>query len=135
MTKALLIILIVLSSFVSPSNFLAEQKSYKNFRTALNEKDKRVKENLKAQSINIEKLRTLIVVYKEEQQLELWARNSSDLQFKKIATYKICYMSGKPGPKRKQGDCQVPEGFYHINIFNPTSTYFLSLGINYPQCL
>jgi hypothetical protein len=32
-----------------------------------------------------------------------------------------------------EGDYQVPEGFYYINEFNPKSTYYLSLGINYPN--
>ncbi|MEJ7677428.1 MAG: L,D-transpeptidase family protein [Segetibacter sp.] len=40
---------------------------------------------------------------------------------------------GAIGPKRLQGDYQVPEGFYYINEFNPKSTYHLSLGINYPN--
>ncbi|MCT4622304.1 MAG: L,D-transpeptidase family protein, partial [Schleiferiaceae bacterium] len=41
--------------------------------------------------------------------------------------------SGDIGPKRKQGDYQVPEGFYSIDRFNPQSTYHLSLGLNYPN--
>jgi murein L,D-transpeptidase YafK len=41
--------------------------------------------------------------------------------------------SGGLGPKRKQGDRQVPEGFYEIEVFNPLSNYHLSLGINYPN--
>ena len=41
--------------------------------------------------------------------------------------------SGSIGPKRFEGDFQVPEGFYHINEFNPNSNYHLSLGINYPN--
>ena len=41
--------------------------------------------------------------------------------------------SGTMGPKRLQGDYQVPEGFYYINEFNPNSNYHLSLGINYPN--
>jgi hypothetical protein len=32
-----------------------------------------------------------------------------------------------------EGDYQVPEGFYYINEFNPTSNYHLSLGLNYPN--
>ena len=32
-----------------------------------------------------------------------------------------------------QGDYQVPEGFYYVNIFNPKSNYHLSLGLNYPN--
>jgi murein L,D-transpeptidase YafK len=37
------------------------------------------------------------------------------------------------GPKRMQGDYQVPEGFYYINEFNPNSAYHLALGLNYPN--
>jgi murein L,D-transpeptidase YafK len=37
------------------------------------------------------------------------------------------------GPKRRNGDRQVPEGFYHIDRFNPFSNFYLSLGINYPN--
>ena len=37
------------------------------------------------------------------------------------------------GPKRMEGDYQVPEGFYYINEFNPNSLYHLSLGLNYPN--
>lgn len=37
------------------------------------------------------------------------------------------------GPKRRQGDGQVPEGFYYIDRFNPISNFYLSLGINYPN--
>ncbi|MBP6411700.1 MAG: L,D-transpeptidase family protein, partial [Pseudarcicella sp.] len=41
--------------------------------------------------------------------------------------------SGIIGPKRAEGDLQVPEGFYHIDRFNPLSSFHLSLGINYPN--
>jgi murein L,D-transpeptidase YafK len=37
------------------------------------------------------------------------------------------------GPKNKQGDGQVPEGIYYIDRFNPSSNFFLSLGLNYPN--
>jgi murein L,D-transpeptidase YafK len=48
-------------------------------------------------------------------------------------TYDICKLSGKLGPKRKEGDFQVPEGYYEIVDFNYHSKYLLSLGINYPN--
>lgn len=41
--------------------------------------------------------------------------------------------SGTTGPKRVEGDYQVPEGFYYINEFNPNSKYHLALGLNYPN--
>jgi murein L,D-transpeptidase YafK len=37
------------------------------------------------------------------------------------------------GPKRMEGDYQVPEGFYYISEFNPNSNYHLALGISYPN--
>ena len=48
-------------------------------------------------------------------------------------TYDICTTSGELGPKRKEGDMQMPEGFYYINHFNPVSNFYLSLGIDYPN--
>jgi murein L,D-transpeptidase YafK len=41
--------------------------------------------------------------------------------------------SGTLGPKRMEGDYQMPEGFYYINEFNPNSNYHLALGLNYPN--
>ena len=38
-----------------------------------------------------------------------------------------------PGPKRKEGDRQVPEGCYTIAVFNPKSRFHLSLGLDYPN--
>ena len=33
----------------------------------------------------------------------------------------------------QQGDLQVPEGFYTIDLFNPTSAYHLSIRVSYPN--
>ncbi len=48
-------------------------------------------------------------------------------------TYVIAAASGGPGPKRVEGDNQVPEGVYHVAAFNPQSQFLLSLGLNYPN--
>lgn len=45
----------------------------------------------------------------------------------------MCKGSGHLGLKFKQGDGQVPEGFYYIDRFNPVSNFYLSLGLNYPN--
>ena len=55
------------------------------------------------------------------------------MRMQKIRSYNICRSSGRLGPKRKQGDGQVPEGFYHVERFKPDSDYHLALGINYPN--
>ena len=84
-------------------------------------------------SIEMSKLRVYFRVFKTEEIIELWAKNSDETKFKKIKDYKICASSGVIGPKREEGDEQVPEGFYYINRFNPTSSFYLSLGLNYPN--
>ena len=41
--------------------------------------------------------------------------------------------SGGPGPKLRQGDGQIPEGMYCIDLVNPNSSYHLSLRVSYPN--
>jgi len=71
--------------------------------------------------------------FKYDSKMEVWVRNDSNDPFKLFKVYKICALSGALGPKRVEGDYQVPEGCYYINLFNPKSDYHLSLGLNYPN--
>lgn len=71
--------------------------------------------------------------FKHEQSLELWAKNELDSVFTHIKNYSFCTNSGTLGPKRREGDGQIPEGIYHIDRFNPRSLFYLSLGLNYPN--
>lgn len=71
-------------------------------------------------------------VFKGEDVLEVWCSGSGGV-YELVKTYDVCSMAGVLGPKRRQGDFQVPEGFYSIVRFNPYSSYYLSLGIDYPN--
>jgi murein L,D-transpeptidase YafK len=71
--------------------------------------------------------------FKYERELEVWVQANSKEGFKLFKTYKVCQQSGTMGPKRAEGDYQVPEGFYYINEFNPNSHFHLALGLNYPN--
>lgn len=43
-------------------------------------------------------------------------------------------LGGDPiGPKRMEGDGKTPEGAYMIDRRNPNSSYYLSIGISYPN--
>ncbi len=75
----------------------------------------------------------LITAYKKEQILQLWAKSKYDSIFLLAQEYKFTAYCGALGPKRKRGDLQIPEGFYHINCFNPRSRFHLAMGINYPN--
>jgi len=71
--------------------------------------------------------------FKHEQQIEVWMKSKGETTYKLVKTYAICASSGVLGPKRQEGDGQVPEGFYEIDLFNPNSNYYLSLRVNYPN--
>lgn len=71
--------------------------------------------------------------FKAQNELELWARDNSTDEYTLVKNYRICALSGILGPKRWEGDRQVPEGFYFIEEFNPSSDYYLSMLINYPN--
>lgn len=128
----LLLALVVLTSFI-PNEFKTDQKRYSRVRQAYLEKEKIVDSLMTANSIELSKLRIYLRVFKAEEVIELWAKNVSDTSYKLIREYSICENSGDIGPKREEGDLQVPEGFYFINRFNPTSIFYLSLGLNYPN--
>src|SRR5690606_30525766 len=71
--------------------------------------------------------------FKYDSKLEVWVKNEHKENYQLFKTYKVCALAGSLGPKRLEGDYQVPEGFYYINEFNPRSSYYLSLGLNYPN--
>ncbi len=71
--------------------------------------------------------------FKYDRQLEVWVKDDKKDNFKLFKSYKVCMQSGTLGPKRMEGDYQMPEGFYYINEFNPNSNYHLALGLNYPN--
>jgi murein L,D-transpeptidase YafK len=76
----------------------------------------------------------LIRTYKQEAELEIW-KMKSDGQYALLKTYPICRWSGQLGPKKTEGDMQVPEGFYAIapGQMNPNSHYYLAFNVGYPN--
>jgi murein L,D-transpeptidase YafK len=75
----------------------------------------------------------LLRAFKLEGELELWAEAAKGARYVKLKTWPICARSGEVGPKRREGDGQVPEGFYRISSLNPWSSYHLSLRVDYPN--
>lgn len=126
-------VILSLGSLLSAQEFKNQQMKYGRVRNAYHEKGKEVYSVLKAKQLDTSSLEIMIRVLKLDHKLEIWGRDSLHSEFLLINEYRICRSSGKPGPKRRQGDYQVPEGFYHIDRFNAWSNFHLSLGINYPN--
>jgi len=131
MHKTFLIFFIFATYTLMAQNFVDEQLKYKRVRTAKAEKDQLLKNEFQKCELSYPPKNIFIKIFKDEEVLELYVKESGSYQLFK--TYPFCYASGTLGPKRKEGDLQVPEGFYYIDRFNPFSNYYLSLGINYPN--
>ncbi|GAA4375625.1 L,D-transpeptidase family protein [Hymenobacter koreensis] len=92
-----------------------------------------LRRQLQERGIEPAKMEVFFRVFKIGKRLEVWARNRDAPAFTLFKTYPLAGTSGTLGPKRREGDGQVPEGFYRIDRFNPQSLYYLSLGLDYPN--
>lgn len=113
--------------------FIDYQKSFPRISDAMKRKEDTLMKQFKEKNLPWPIKSMYLRSFKYDSQLEVWVRNERNEPYKLFKTYKVCALAGTLGPKRMQGDYQVPEGFYYINEFNPRSTYHLSLGLNYPN--
>ena len=76
----------------------------------------------------------LIRAYKKEAEVQVW-KMKPDGHYTMLKSFPICRWSGQLGPKTREGDRQVPEGFYTITPaqMNPRSAYYLSFNVGYPN--
>lgn len=115
------------------ASFIDYQKGFLRPSDALKRKEDTLQKQFAAKGISWPARQLYVRSFKYDGELEIWVRNERKEPFKLFKKYKVCALAGSLGPKRMQGDYQVPEGFYYINEFNPNSQYYLSLGLNYPN--
>ncbi|SFR35791.1 L,D-transpeptidase family protein [Litoreibacter janthinus] len=70
---------------------------------------------------------TKLEVHKGQRTLKVFSGN------RVLKTYKVDLGFGAEGHKRVEGDGRTPEGRYTIDRRNPNSSFYLSLGISYPN--
>ena len=115
------------------SSFVDYQKTFSRPDESFRRKEDTLQKQFEAKKLKWPANYIYIRSFKYDSQLEVWVKDQIKDAFKLFKTYKVCALAGTLGPKRLEGDYQVPEGFYYINEFNPRSQYYLSLGINYPN--
>ncbi|MGN6437418.1 MAG: L,D-transpeptidase family protein [Agriterribacter sp.] len=121
------------SALLAQNSFVDYQKSFGKVADVFRRKEDTLRRQFEAKGLQWPAKYVYIRSFKLDSQLEVWVKNNKKDQFKLFKTFKICAMAGSLGPKRMQGDYQVPEGFYYITEFKPNSAYHLSLGLNYPN--
>ncbi len=75
--------------------------------------------------------RVVLLVLKEERQLQVYGAGEGQVRW--LRAYPVLAASGHLGPKLREGDGQVPEGIYGIELLNPNSAFHVSLRLSYPN--
>ncbi len=72
---------------------------------------------------------------KDENVIELWAKDKRRSTYKLVKKYDVCTYSGALGPKTRSGDLQTPEGFYEVRAHNmkPQSQFHMSFNLGFPN--
>ena len=73
-----------------------------------------------------------VLAFKKEKRVELYGADEAG-EFRFVRAYPILGASGTDGRKRREGDRQVPEGFYRVELLNSNSSFHLSLRVDYPN--
>ena len=125
--------LCLVNTLKAQQSFITQQKLFPRVDGAFKQREDSLKSQFNQLKLKYPPKQIYLRSFKYDSELEVWIRDNKQDSFKLFKTYKVCALSGALGPKRIEGDYQVPEGFYQINEFNPKSLYHLSLGINYPN--
>ncbi|HYC83731.1 MAG TPA: L,D-transpeptidase family protein [Chryseosolibacter sp.] len=126
-------VIIAIALMVHPPSFKEQQLSKPRVKDAYAEKENVIRGYFASKDLVYGDFQLFIRAFKRERLLEAWIRPKNARRFTLLKTFPFCTSSGKPGPKRKEGDLQIPEGVYHLNHFNPESNFHLSLGVSYPN--
>ena len=129
-----LVVLVCLAQVVkAQQSFVNYQKNFVRVARAFDNREEELKKQFAAKNLVWPAKSMYLRSFKYNSNLEVWVRQNMQDTFTHFKTYRICALAGTMGPKRMEGDYQVPEGIYYINEFNANSTYHLSLGLNYPN--
>ncbi len=115
------------------ATFKQIQMTMPRVQQAFNENNERLKQEFAAKGLQYPPKEVYIRTFKAQNEFEIWVRNEGVDTFSLFKNYSVCALSGSLGPKRWEGDRQVPEGFYFINHFNPKSDFHLSMLVSYPN--
>ena len=118
--KNLFILLIILSYAIigntQPSrgggtSFIDFQKSFTRPADAMSRKEDTLEKQFKEKGLIWPAKYLYLRSFKYDSQLELWVKNEINEPYKLFKSYRVCALAGSMGPKRMEGDYQVPEGF------------------------
>jgi hypothetical protein len=119
--------------FLRPFSLPAQPRTIEQVLTAIGPSvERRIRPAFERADVGWPPRNLTLLAFKAERRLEVYASQAED-ESRFVCRYPILAASGISGPKLREGDKQVPEGFYRIELLNPNSRYHLSLRIDYPN--
>ena len=118
--------------FLATSSMPPQPRTIEQVLSALGPAERRIRPAFERAKVTWPPHNLTLLAFKTERRLELYASGAEEGP-RFILFYPIMAASGTSGPKLREGDKQVPEGFYRIELLNPNSRYHLSLRVNYPN--
>ena len=131
--RAVLIFGVLFVCLFAQTTFKDQQDLYPRVHQARDNRGSTIDSLFNAAGVKYPPRQILLCVFKEERSLQLWAKPDSQESFQLVKDYPFTAFSGILGPKRRQGDLQIPEGFYEISHFYPESPFHLALLVSYPN--
>jgi murein L,D-transpeptidase YafK len=119
--------LLAKSSTITPAPEVEDRVAYARGRHG-----ESIKRHCTETGLNYPPSQIFFRAFKHEGEIEAWGSDKGE-PMKLIKAWPLTAQSGVPGPKRREGDRQIPEGCYEVVVFNPKSNYHLSLGLDYPN--
>jgi murein L,D-transpeptidase YafK len=120
-------------SLFAQTSFKDQQDRYPRVLQARENTEPAIESLFSAAGIKYPPRKILLCAFKREWSLQMWAKPDSGESYQLIKNYPFTAFAGVLGPKRRQGDCQIPEGFYEISHFYPESPFHLALLVSYPN--
>src|ERR1043165_3274841 len=97
------------NSVASYTSFIDYQKTFARPSEALKRKEDTLIRQFETKKLKWPARYIYIRSFKYDSQLEVWVKDEIKEPFKLFKTYRVCALAGTLGPKRLEGDYQVPE--------------------------
>lgn len=133
MKKISIVLFLISSVYMKAQDILSYQLTQQRVQEANTNKYDLVKSYFESKKLSFPNSSIYWRAFKWNKALELWAYSVDSSKYILVKTYPICETVGDLGPKRQEGDFQIPEGFYYLENLNPISKYHLSIRVSYPN--
>lgn len=111
------------------------EKTVEDRLTEFTDARERIRKQFETAGVPFPPAGVVLLGLKDEKRLDVYASSDADADaaMRRVASYPIRAASGVAGPKLREGDKQVPEGVYPVELLNPNSRFHVALRVGYPS--